>query len=186
MYCPKCSQLQSSEEMRFCSRCGFTLAGVAMVVENEGAIPQLPAASAQPYRSSRRGLMTESALFTTISWAVTLAARLLFNVGGPFENVAKIGALLFFLLGIIGLLRFLYGFLFMKDRVDQPEAHVLLGKTPRVGLTSPTMRGALPGQQDLPATEYTRRIITKEMAPPPSVTENTTRLLEEQPTERSE
>lgn len=185
MYCPKCSQIQSSEEMRFCSRCGFPLAGVAMVVENEGVIPQLPAASLQPLRSTRRGLMTESVLLGAISWTVALALTLFFDVGGPFETVAKVGALLFFLLGVIGLLRFLYGFLFVKDLAAQPAGNVLPQKSPAVALADPPRRRALQGQRDFPATDFTRRINTKEIAPPPSVTENTTRLLEEQPPDTS-
>src|SRR5215213_3630989 len=39
MYCPKCSQQQASEEIRFCSRCGFLLTGIAQVIENNGLIP---------------------------------------------------------------------------------------------------------------------------------------------------
>src|SRR6185295_8935378 len=29
MYCPKCGQQQISDEMRFCSRCGLALSGLA-------------------------------------------------------------------------------------------------------------------------------------------------------------
>ncbi len=29
MYCPNCGQQQVSEEMRFCSRCGLALSGLA-------------------------------------------------------------------------------------------------------------------------------------------------------------
>jgi hypothetical protein len=38
MYCPQCSQKQVSEEMRFCSRCGFPLAIVTQLVRNGGAL----------------------------------------------------------------------------------------------------------------------------------------------------
>ena len=37
MYCPKCSQLQISEEMRFCSRCGFALGAVRELVASGNA-----------------------------------------------------------------------------------------------------------------------------------------------------
>ncbi len=68
MYCPKCSQLQSSDEMRFCPRCGFALAGVAMLVDNDGVIPQLTGNPRQTLPSSRKKVMTESAVFTAIAW----------------------------------------------------------------------------------------------------------------------
>ena len=36
MYCPKCGHQQVSDDMRFCSRCGFQLTGVAeLLVKNE-------------------------------------------------------------------------------------------------------------------------------------------------------
>src|ERR1051325_5241870 len=37
MFCPQCSQEQVSEEMRFCSRCGFPLAIVTQLVRGGGA-----------------------------------------------------------------------------------------------------------------------------------------------------
>src|SRR6185369_8286137 len=38
MYCPQCSQEQVSEDMRFCSRCGFPLAIVSQLVRGGGAL----------------------------------------------------------------------------------------------------------------------------------------------------
>ena len=36
MFCPKCGGEQASDEMRFCSRCGMPLGGVADLLSNEG------------------------------------------------------------------------------------------------------------------------------------------------------
>jgi hypothetical protein len=185
MYCPKCSQLQSSDEMRFCSRCGFALAGVTTLLENEGVIPQLIAKSGQKVASSRKQVMVESAIFTGIAWLVLIVATFWFDAGGRFELMAKITALLFFVLGMIGLLRFLYGFLFVKDTMDQSE-RALSNATLQGALPETPRRAALSGRRDLPATDYPRRGHTKEMVPQPSVTENTTRLLDELPTDRSD
>lgn len=41
MYCPRCSQEQTSSEVKFCSRCGFLLTGVSEVTANDGLIPQV-------------------------------------------------------------------------------------------------------------------------------------------------
>lgn len=186
MYCPKCSQLQPSDEMRFCSRCGFALAGVTMLLETEGVIPQPTVRSGQKVASSRKKVMVESAIFTGIAWLVLILATFLFDYGGPFELMAKITALLFFILGMIGLLRFLYGFLFVKDVSDQPERSALPNAPLQGALPETPRRAALSGRRDLPATDYPRRGHTKEMMPQPSVTENTTRLLDELPTDRSD
>ena len=184
MYCPKCSQLQPSDEMRFCSRCGFALSGVAILVENDGVIPQLAGKPGQTLPSSRKKVMVESAIFTAIFWTLLIFSTLAFDFGGRFEVMAKIAALLFFFLGLIGLLRFLYGFLFVKDRVGQPAHDALPGTSKDV--PGPSRRAALPGQRDVPISDYQRRGQTKEMLPQPSVTEHTTRLLDEIPTDRSD
>ena len=167
MYCPKCSQQQLSEDLRFCSRCGFPLAGVAMVLENDGLIPQLAA----PEAPGRRGKMIkESWILTLASWAVAVLTTLAWDWGGSFESIAKVGALVFFLLGLIGLLRFVYAFLFVKEGST--------GADPAFPVAA--RRAALPSPQDVPLTDYPQRINTREMIPRGSVTENTTRLLDEE------
>ena len=37
MYCPKCSQQQSSDQMRFCSRCGLNFGQVANLIARDSA-----------------------------------------------------------------------------------------------------------------------------------------------------
>jgi len=184
MFCPKCSQLQPSDEMRFCSRCGFALSGVAILVENDGVIPQVTIQPGQKLTASRKKVMVESGIFTAIFWTLLIFSTLAFNFGGPFELIAKLAALLFFFLGLIGLLRFLYGFLFVKD-LAQP-AYDAFSATSQGALGETSRRAALPGQRDVPVSDYQRRGHTKEMLPQPSVTEHTTRLLDELPTDRSD
>jgi len=43
MFCPSCGQQQASEETRFCSRCGFLLAGISSLISNQGLASQTPA-----------------------------------------------------------------------------------------------------------------------------------------------
>lgn len=40
MYCPQCGQLQTSELVRFCSRCGFLLEAVSAVLAGRGMAPR--------------------------------------------------------------------------------------------------------------------------------------------------
>ena len=185
MYCPKCSQQQPSEGMRFCSRCGFTLGGIALVLENNGAIPQVSAGPLQTLRPSRSRIMIESAILTVFAWTVAFASTFWFNASGIGEGIAKFAALLFFLLGLIGLGRFLYGFLFVKD-VVQASPGLPQNQTAGQVPAGDAYRAALPPQQGLPISDYPLRVNTKEMSPRLSVTENTTRLLDEQPPARSE
>jgi ribosomal protein L37E len=36
MFCPKCSERQTSEETQFCSKCGFPATGAKIILENAG------------------------------------------------------------------------------------------------------------------------------------------------------
>ena len=168
MYCPKCSQQRLAEDLRFCSRCGFPLTGVAFLLEHDGLLPH----SATPATPGRRGRMIkESGVLTFASWGVALLTTLAWDWGVPLETVAKVGSLIFFLLGLIGLLRFVYAFLFVRD-----------GSTtiPEPAFPVSARRAALPSHQDTPLTDYPQRPDTREMVPRVSVTENTTRLLDEE------
>ena len=179
MYCPKCSQQQPSDEMRFCSRCGFPLAGVALLIENDGLIPRLGKGADQKTRSSRGKMIGESVYLTLIAWAVALVAAMAFNFGGPFEGIALVAALIFFLSGLIGLIRFLYAFLFVRETIPTIEQSKLQRSLESPALKQPA-RAALPLKQAVPVSDYRGRTTTKEIVPQPSVTENTTRLLEDQ------
>jgi hypothetical protein len=183
MYCPKCSQLQSSDNMRFCSRCGFALAGVAMLMDTDGVVPQPTGVTVQKLPQSRKRLMAESGIFTAISWAALIVATYSFDYGGPQESLAKLAAVLFFFLGLIGLIRFLYGFLFVKDVIIQPVNSTFPRATAPAAMPVQELN-ALPAQRDWVATDHPRRENTQEMAARPSVTENTTKLLQDPPTEQ--
>ena len=165
MFCPKCNQQQASEELRFCSRCGFPLAGVALLLENDGEMPLVK------QTAGRGRIMMESLLLTFASWLVALVATNMFDWGGPFETVAKVGALIFFVLGLIGMLKFVYAFLFVRESVSAPSTKTLAA-SPR--------RAALPSPLENPLTDYPQRSTTKEMVPRGSVTEQTTRLLNDE------
>jgi hypothetical protein len=166
--------------MRYCARCGFPLQGVATLLANDGIFRQ-PAPEQTPQRKpSRNRWMAESLFLTTVAWAIVLLATFWFDAGGPFENVAKGSALLFAVVGLVGLLKFLYTFLFATDppvqtSINEPEDV----SSARTSLYEPS-RAALPAQQSVPASDYPRRAKTKEMVPRSSVTENTTKLLDDQ------
>jgi hypothetical protein len=175
MYCPKCSQPISADGTRFCSRCGFTLTSVGLLLENNGVLPQPQAHEKVPL--SRNRIMLEGGVLTVVGWLIVFIAMFWFNAHGPFEAVATITAVIFAILGVLGLLRFLYGFFICSDRVSSTK----LSNSPQDErpLNAGFTQAALPPQQSIPISDYPLRKNTKEMASQPSVTEHTTRLLDE-------
>ncbi|HYP51045.1 MAG TPA: hypothetical protein VEQ34_08905, partial [Pyrinomonadaceae bacterium] len=54
MFCPNCGQQQATEQMRFCSRCGFPLGLVTEILANGGFLPQLAAINDKKRLFTRR------------------------------------------------------------------------------------------------------------------------------------
>ena len=143
MYCPKCNQQQASDEMRFCSRCGFSLAVVAHLLKHDGKLVLPGSEQKRKLKPSRTKIISESASLTLVSWAVAAVAMLVNNFGGALEIPAKIVAANFFLLGLIGLIRFIYGFIFVEDSEQNPDEFW-------ERLIQEQARPALPPQQSVP------------------------------------
>ena len=79
MFCPKCSHLQTSDNLRFCSRCGFTLDEVKALIEREEALAideHSRAASLLPRQkdiSIGAGLMFSGGIVAVL-WAFMISA----------------------------------------------------------------------------------------------------------------
>jgi hypothetical protein len=156
-----------------------------MLMDNGGVVPQPAGVTVQKLPHSRKRVISESVVFTIISWLALIVATAWFDYGGALESLAKMAAVLFFFLGLIGLIRFLYGFLFVKDVIVQPATSTFAHVASPAAMPVPG-RNALPAQRDWVATDHPRRENTQEMLARPSVTENTTKLLQDQPTERTD
>jgi hypothetical protein len=61
MFCPKCSQAQVSEQVRFCSRCGFRLDAVKELIEND-ALAEKPRAHAETSLPPQKDISIGAAL----------------------------------------------------------------------------------------------------------------------------
>jgi len=122
-------------------------------------------------------MIIESIILTAFCWGVVLLATFWFNAHGVFEVVAQIAALIFFAIGLIGLIRFLYAFLSVKDYEPNPVL-VASQNSAEVATAREAVRPALSAHESIPLTDWPRRPNTREMVRP-SVTENTTRLLDE-------
>jgi hypothetical protein len=168
MFCPRCGLQQISDEVRFCARCGLSLASVpALLASGEagaaGAAPR--AALTRKRKQIRRGgkIMFFSAVLFPVFFAMAIAV----DEPGPLV----LPALVF----LAGLAWMLYFVLFGED-VPQPTGAEVRREF-RDGRTAP----ALPPSTFVPASGFgQRRANTADMAQPPSVTEQTTRLLDEE------
>lgn len=169
MYCPQCGQQQVSSNARFCSRCGFSLTFVMELLANNG-VPAPRETEAQenkiPSRQTRRRIWAKLIFFSIV--LVPLFIPLSIAIDSPAPLVIP---LLMFFLGLTGEI---YSRIFREDvRHTKEKAHYF----PE---SSSARNAALPPPRGVPVTDYgSSRVKTAEMAQPPSVAENTTKLLDE-------
>jgi hypothetical protein len=168
MYCPNCGQQQVSGEMRFCSRCGLSLFWLADWLAG-GSLPAKRVEEASPNAMSprRKGIRRAAKLmfFSGVLFPVFLLISLLINEGGPMFFP--------FALFFVSLVMMLYARLFSDPGplVNRTAQTTVLGaNSARVSLP-PANNNPMPGKGR-------PQVRTNELAQPPSVTEHTTRLLD--------
>ncbi|MGB8507935.1 MAG: zinc ribbon domain-containing protein [Pyrinomonadaceae bacterium] len=185
MFCPQCGQQQASKDVRFCSSCGFPLNVVSEVLTGGGQLqwrpPEGVARQLSPkQKGMRQGAMLMLSVLVVMPIVIFLGVALL-NL--PGELIPLAGAIC--VMG--GLLRILYAALFEDGTagnvIGSGMPMYMPPATPPNYLGGATRGDALPASNATPATNYRPpRYRTDELAPrPSSVTENTTRLLPNQP-----
>ena len=173
MHCPHCGQQQISGEVRFCKSCGFSLNGVRELLAT-GGISSLIEESHKPSASPRRKGVRQGVILLFIMIVLTPLTMLLGNQGKFLIPM--------FLMA--GLMRILYAVIFQEaaPRKKQQQLNTLSHVAPNtIDQLGAAARGtALPPAQNVPVTAFNaRRVDTREMVKPPSVTEHTTKLLNE-------
>lgn len=180
MFCPRCGQQQVVEDVRFCPRCGFTLGFVAELLANNGMVPShlMPNNPLASELSPRRRGLRQGGMWVLVGAALIPILGILgaaTDIGG---EMALLGVILF----IAGLARLLYAAIFQDNYLA--AQHSALSPQPPSGaqLFQPAQpRASLPQRQAPAPTSFRRRDTAELVAPPPpSVTENTTRLLDDQ------
>jgi hypothetical protein len=162
MYCPKCGHRQVSDDMRFCSRCGFQLTGVAeLLVKNELGPPAAGLLEKRAPRISRRG--ARLLFFSIVTAPIFLVFSLTFDSALPL-----LGAFFFFL---AGLAHIAYQLIFNENLLPESQKWT--------GLPSARTEQYLPPAHEIPASGLFRRD-TADFTPPPSITETTTQLLKKE------
>lgn len=172
MFCPQCGQQQPSDGVRFCPRCGLSLAGHAALMSagNDSAAAAAVGSAQAPGRAAKRNGIRRGAKLMFISVVIApVFLGICFLVNGPAPLFVPVTVFL------AGLAWLVYAWLFGDEllNVHQPASRRDLG----AGADSP----ALGAPQFVPAPLFNQqRANTAEILPSPSVTENTTTLLDKE------
>lgn len=183
MFCPHCGQSQVSNEVRFCSSCGFHLNVVSDLLLTGGQLPyrQQPAPGARQLSPRQKGIRQGAMMM--LSTLVIVPIVIFLGVA-----ILDLDAVLVPLAGSLcimgGLLRMLYAIFFESEfRPELPAAPAYAPPPPNYLSTPPSRHNAaLPPPQSAPVPAQTfrpPRYDTGELPPhPQSVTDHTTQLLE--------
>lgn len=185
MHCPQCGQKQVSGEVRFCSRCGFPLGGVIELLASGGNLPLVEPSIARGKHSPRYEGVRHGVILIFLGAVIVplLAILQSFQVNGStfLDLLVPLASVLFFVGGFV---RILYALIFQEGA---PPLYAQQGAVPYAQpitthqLTAAARGTALPPAQSMPVPNWRPRPNTAEIVQPPSVTENTTRLLNDPP-----
>jgi hypothetical protein len=185
MHCPKCGQKQISDEMRFCSRCGFALGIVTELLVTGGTLPGLEAESSRTKWSGRKRGKRLGLLLMLTAFVLAIIGGIIHDslVHDPLTTPGLAGKLVLFLpaiiVGVAGFVRFLYAWL-LETNVQIGTPATLPGSTAMKSALNGEHHVALPASHSVPVTSFSaKRGDTTEMVNVPSVTENTTKLLDQ-------
>src|SRR5215208_4508373 len=167
MFCPKCGQ-QSLDEVRFCPRCGLQLAGLpAYVAGNEYAPARPEPAPAAEMTAKRVGTRRGAKLMFFSVVLFPLFFGFCFIVDNPAPLFVP------FMVFLTGLVVLVYARLFGDELIKLPR------RTSNRDLSAAGDRPALGAPTFNPAPLFNQqRANTAEIYQPPSITENTTKLLD--------
>ena len=178
MFCPQCGQQQVSGVIRFCSRCGFPMDGVMQLLGSGGLLPVYQE-SGEPVQASprRKGVKQGALLFLSGIVLVSILGVFASYSASRFpEILTAIAAIICF---IGGPMRMLYAAIF-EEGAPRPVRHYPQSVPMHVPqqFVPHSQPQALPPQPARSPGAWRRRPNTAELVNPPSVTENTTRLLD--------
>jgi hypothetical protein len=177
VYCPRCGQEQISHEVRFCSRCGFLMNGLAQVVLNGGVPQELTSAEPKPPTARRRGLKQGGAWFLLGVLLVPILGILSSLIRFP-EELVGLAAVIFFLGGIV---RMIFAIIFESGNPEDKTIEQSVYQTAQKLLNKKPQANALPPDQSIPVDSYAppRQSNWRDTndLEPTSVTDSTTKLL---------
>lgn len=173
MFCPKCSQQQISDNVRFCSRCGFQLNVVKALLGNDDAalLNIEPIASNRPRR--KKDMMIGAVLMGVFALHTAWTTEDL-SLEGKYTGIVIKCFLLCVLINVMPFIRdYLYSRIIQNGSSSPNVLPHLVAK-----FKNEAQHSALPSAYSRPAADYfAGRTTTAELVPPPSITEDTTSLL---------
>jgi len=168
MYCPNCGQQQISGDMRFCSRCGLALSGLPEWLAGGTSVKRADEARALSPSRRRKAFRRAAKLmfFSVALFPIFLAISIGIDEPGPLFPPL----ILFF----GSLMWMVYARLFIEDTapmlIQTPQPATFRSTPARESLSPANTTGIPdPGRQ---------RVRTNELVQFPSVTEHTTKLLD--------
>jgi hypothetical protein len=175
MYCPHCGQQQASDALRFCSRCGFPLGVIAEVLAQGGTLStREPEGQGLKMSPRQKGIRQGAMLMLS---ALLIVPLLIFAVIIlESEALIPLVPLSAIVCVVGGMLRIAYALMFEHTGPGIPATNFSMPTQ----LNARAHNHALPPAQGAPVTDWRRRTETAEIIQPPSVTENTTKLLDKE------
>lgn len=179
MYCPKCSQKQSADGLRFCSRCGFHL-GVVKELLAERDSSTIMTADPQPrtkfFSRRKQDLLLGATVMSVVATLIVQISWL-----APKEAIIFPLWLIWFLFSLFvlffGSLARVARRLFSDD--DDGSDLPLRRRTPSFPTNVSSATGEFPAVQNVPVAALgSERLSTGEILQPLSVTDHTTSLLD--------
>lgn len=177
MHCPRCGQKQVSEEIKFCSRCGFPLGLVAEILSHGGFLPQL----AELYKKKQPKITKRNGIYFSLFWFMFFVFMMT-----PFWGIVDVDEMAAFsaITGVFGsLMIFLASLIFLKNPAKELPPGVLENQQTAATNLYGTNQNTLPPSQSIPVDSYMpptgswKAPETGELAQPHSVVDNTTKLL---------
>ena len=180
MFCPQCGQQQVTGVIRFCSRCGFPLDGVIQLLSTGGTLPAYRSAD-EPVQISprRKGVKQGMLLFLLGVLLVPILGMFASFSSAVFPQMLAILAAIICFVG--GPLRMFYAAVFEEGAPKplRPYGPPMPMHVPQQFIPQ-APAPALPPPPARQPPSWRTRPTTAELANPPSVTENTTRLLDKE------
>ena len=177
MFCPRCSQEQISEEIKFCSRCGLPLGRVSEILINDG----FPSPSTET-NQNKKWLTRKNGLWFSLFWFMIFSMILTPIFGGVAH--ADSLALMCAIVGTMGgIVLVIASFAFLKKEPNDTVNFSQELPDYNAKNLHQSQQTALPPQSAQsyvsPANSW-KAADTGEMFQPPSVTEVTTKLLKKE------